>query len=108
MSKKTIIVNESQLQRLLENRIHEVSAQDMASKLESIECTGEDMKSLMTKEISSFGFEDVRLKFLGYTEQEKDLMYLIYTEGPIFVAKARSESGDIPCLNIYDVQAYTK
>lgn len=108
MGKKTLIVKESQLQRLLENRINEVSAQDMADKLTAINCTGEDLKTLMEREIATFGFEDVRLKFIGYTEQEKDLMYMIYTEGPIFVAKARSESGEVPCMNIYDVQAYTR
>lgn len=108
MGKKTIILKESQIKRLLESRINEVSAQEMADTLSSIECTGEDLKSLMTRKIIEFGFEDVRVKFFGYNEQN-DMMYMIYTEGPLFIAKARSEKGGgAPCLNIYDVDAYPK
>ena len=109
MSKKTIILNESQVKRLMENRINEVSAEEIANVLSSVECSGEDLKTLMERKMVEYGFEDVRIKFLGYTAEERDMMYLIYTEGPLFVAKARSEQGDgAPCLNIYDVQSYTK
>jgi hypothetical protein len=108
MKKKTIILKESQMKRLMEKRINEVSAEEIAQTLASIQCTGEDLKTLMEAKLYEYGFEDVRLKFIGYTE-EKNMMYMIYTEGPIFVAKARSESeGDIPCLNIYEVDSYTK
>jgi hypothetical protein len=108
MGRKSIILKESQVRRLLENRINEVSAEEIANTLASIECTGEDLKKLIKGKLISYGFEDVRINFLGYSEPEKDLMYIVYTEGPIFVVKARSEKGETPCLNIYDVESYTK
>lgn len=106
MRKKTIILNETQLKRLVENRINGIGSQDIANKLSSIGCSGEDLKTLMEDEVSKFGFTDIRIKFLGYTE-DKNLMYLLFTEGPIFVVKARSENThETPCLNIYEVTPY--
>lgn len=108
MNKKTIILKESQMKRLMEKRINEVTADEVAQTLASIECSGEDIKTLMEYKLYEYGFEDVRLKFIGYDEG-KNMMYIIYTEGPIFVAKARSEEeSDLPCLNIFEVSAYTK
>ena len=106
--RKTILLKEDQLKQLLEVRINEVSTEEIANTLQSIDCTGEDLKKLMTRKLESFGFEMIKIVFLGKNER-KDLMYIIYTEGPMFVTKARSEGDDdSPCLNVYEVDGYTK
>lgn len=107
MKRKTIILKESQVKRLMETRINEVSAEAIAQTLASIECTGEDLKTLMDKKLYEYGFEDIRIKFIGY-DDEKSMMYMVYTEGPIFIAKAKSQLGDTPCLKIIEVESYTK
>ena len=108
MKKKNIILNESQLKRLLENRVNEVNAEEIGKMLSNIECTGEDLKKLLTKKVVDQGYEDVRVKYMGNSE-DGDLMYFIYTEGPVFVVKAKSNiDSEIPCLNIYDVTVYKK
>jgi hypothetical protein len=108
--RKKILLKEDQLKKILETRITEVSSEEVVNELESINCTGEDLKTLMTEKLSRFGFNMVKIMFLGKNER-KDLMYIIYTEGPIFVVKTRSEShedSDEICLNVYDVDAYSK
>lgn len=106
--KKVIRLTESQVKKIMEVRINEVSTSEIASSLESIECTGEDVKSLVIQKLESFNFEDIRLKFIGKTEDDS-LMYSIYTEGPMFVIYTRSEQrGENLCLNIYKVDAYNK
>ena len=42
--KKKIILKESQLRKLLEVRVNDFNVEDIAQKLESIECTGADLK----------------------------------------------------------------
>jgi len=76
--KKKIILTESQVKKLLETRVNDFNLEDITQKLESIDCSGADLK------------------------------YLVHTEGPIFTYKTRSEvsSNDRPCLTIYDVRAY--
>ena len=107
--KKVIRLTESQMKKLMEERIQESSAENIAKSLESIECTGEDIKTLATQKLEEFGFDDIRLKFIGRTE-EGDLMYSIYTEGPMFVIYTESNYSDdgVPCFNIYRVDAYNK
>ena len=106
--KKTIILKESQIKKLIESNINEVSAKEIADILASVKCTGESLKSLVVKKLNSFGFEDVIIKFLGYSD-DNDLTYIVHTEGPIFEFKAKSEfKGEQPCLHIYDVESYTK
>jgi len=106
--KKVIRLTESQVKKIMEVRINEVSTSEIAKSLESIECTGEDVKNLVIRKLESFNFEDIRLKFIGKTEDDS-LMYSIYTEGPMFVIYTRSEqTEDSLCLNIYRVDAYNK
>lgn len=109
MKSKIIKISESQLQKLTESRINEVSAIEIADVLKSIECTGEGIKSLITKKLLNYGFDDVNIKFLGYGNNKKDLQYIAYTEGPIFVIVTRSNS-DVspPCMEVMDVTAYTQ
>ena len=106
--KKKIILKEQQLKKLIESRINDFNVEDIASKLESIECTGADLKYLVNQILSKYGYEDIKVLFLGYDEQTKDLRYIAHTEGPIFVYKTKSEvsAEDKPCLTIYDVKVY--
>jgi len=93
---KIIKLTESQLEKL-------------TNILKDIPCTGEGIKSLISKKIISHGFENVSIKFLGYGEDKKDLQYIVHTEGPIFVVTTRSNSEDNPpCMEVMDVIAYTK
>ena len=57
--KKIIKLTESQLEKLTETRINEVSAVELASVLKDIPCTGEGIKSLINKKLKEYGFEDV-------------------------------------------------
>jgi len=108
MKNKTIILKEGQFKKLLENRMNEITAVEIADILSEIQCTGESIKSLVIKKLKSFGFENVTIKFLGYSDNN-DLTYIVHTEGPVFVFKAKSEfEGEQPCLSIYDVVSYSK
>lgn len=107
--KKVIKITESQLERLTERRVKEVSAIDLAFELKKIECTGESIKSLISKKLNENGYEDVNIKFLGYGESQKELQYIVHTEGPIFVIDTMSNSeANPPCMEVIDVIAYTK
>lgn len=107
--KKVIKISELQLQKLTESRINEVSTVEIANVLKSIDCTGESIKSLITKKLLSYGFESVNIKFLGYGDDKKDLQYIVHTEGPIFVIITRSNpESEVPCMGVMDVIAYTK
>ena len=91
--KRVIRLTESQLEKLTESRINEVSAIELASVLKEIPCTGESIKSLISKKLMEYGFEDVNIKFLGYGEDDKKILrYIIHTEGPIFVVDTMSNS----------------
>jgi hypothetical protein len=106
--KKIIRLTESQVKKIMEVRINEVSTSEIAKSLESIDCTGEDVKKLIIKKLESFNFEDIRLNFIGRTDDDS-LMYSIYTEGPMFIIYTRSENNeDSLCLNIYRVDSYNK
>jgi len=108
--KRVIRLTESQLERLTEVRINEVSAIELANVLKEIPCTGESIKSLISKKLMEYGFEDVNIKFLGYGEEDKKILrYIIHTEGPIFVVDTMSNSeAEPPCMEVMDVIAYTK
>ena len=69
--KKIIKLTESQLDKLTETRINEVSAIELANVLKDIPCTGEGIKTLINKKLMGYGFEDVNIKFLGYGEDKK-------------------------------------
>lgn len=108
--KRVIRLTESQLEKLTESRINEVSAIELANVLKEIPCTGESIKSLISKKLMEYGFEDVNIKFLGYGEDDKKILrYIIHTEGPIFVVDTMSNSeAQPPCMEVMDVMAYTK
>jgi len=108
--KRVIRLTESQLEKLTEARINEVSAIELANVLKEIPCTGESIKSLISKKLMEYGFEDVNIKFLGYGEDDKKILrYIIHTEGPIFVVDTMSNSeAEPPCMEVMDVIAYTK
>ena len=105
---KKIILKESQIKKLIETRINDFNVEDIARRIESIDCSGEDLKYLVKKILGEYGYEDVRVIFLGHDEETKNLRYITYTEGPIFVYKTKSEVSpdDRPCLTIYDVHVY--
>jgi hypothetical protein len=107
--KKIIKLTESQLDKLTETRINEVSAIELANVLKDIPCTGEGIKTLINKKLMGYGFEDVNIKFLGYGEDKKILQYIVHTEGPIFVIDTMSNSeAQPPCMEVMEVLAYTK
>ena len=107
--KRVIKLTESQLAKLTESRIKEVSTVELASALKELPCTGEGVKELINKKLMEYGFEDVNIKFLGYGKNKKRLKYIIHTEGPIFVVKTRSNTDlELPCMEVFDVVAYVK
>lgn len=107
--KRVIKLTESQLEKLTETRINEVSAIELANVLRDIPCTGESVKSLINDKLLQYGFENVNIKFLGYGEDKKILQYIVHTEGPIFVIDTMSNSEmEPPCMEVMDVIAYTK
>lgn len=107
--KKIIKLTESQLERLTEVRINETSAIQIANILKKIPCTGENIKHLISTKLLDFGFDEVNIKFLGYSEGNKILQYIVYTEGPIFTINTISNSKtNPPCMEVVDVVAYIK
>ena len=107
--KKIVKLTESQLEKLTESRINEVSAIELANVLKDIPCTGEGIKTLINKKLMGYGFENVNIKFLGYGEDKKILQYIVHTEGPIFVIDTMSNSeAQPPCMEVMEVLAYTK
>ena len=105
---KKIILREDQIKKLIEARINDFNLEDIAHALENIECSGESLKTLVTRNLRKFGYTDIKVLFLGYEEETKDLRYITYTEGPIFTYKTKSEvnmEGN-PCLTIYDIKVY--
>lgn len=105
--KKKIILKESQLRKLLEMRVNDFTVEDITQKLESIECSGADLKNLVKDILKGYGYEHIKVLFLGHDKQTHDLIYTAHTEGPIIVYKTKSEvSNDQPCLTIYDVKVY--
>lgn len=106
--RKKVLISEEQLKRIMEFKVNELNVVDVAKQLKSLKCTGEGVKSLVTRKLNELGFMDVKINFLGHEDETNNLMYTIYTEGPMFVVKAQSTSSDTPCLQIVFVQAYDK
>lgn len=106
--KKKIILKEHQLRKLIEARVNDFNIEDIAQKLSNIECTGEDLKYLVQNILTKYGYESIKVLFLGREEDTKNLMYIVHTEGPIFTYKTKSElsTEDRPCLTIYDVKVF--
>ena len=86
--KKIIRLTESQMSKLTEVRINEVTAAEVAKVLEAIHCTGQSVKSLISKSLNEYGFKDVTVKFLNYGENKRLLNYIAHTEGPIFIIES--------------------
>jgi hypothetical protein len=106
--RKIIKLTESQLERLTQNRINEVTALELADILKNIPCTGESIKSLITKKLKEYGFQKVDIMFLGYDEQNKKILkYIVHTEGPIFTIDTMSNANtEVPCMDVIDVTAF--
>lgn len=106
--KKKIILTERQLNKLVNSRVNEFNMEDLFKDLQSIECTGADLKFLVSKILRNYGYEDIQVLFLGYDDKTKHLRYIVHTEGPIITYKTKSEvtPDDRPCLTIYDVRIY--
>ena len=92
----------------MEFKANELNVVDVAKQLKSLECTGEGVKSLVTRKLNELGFMDIKINFLGHEDETNNLMYSIYTKGPMFVIKAQSTQSETPCLQIIFVQAYDK
>ena len=106
--RKKIIIKESQLKKLMENQVGELNLVDVAKKLKNTPCTGESIKTLVIRELEEMGYDQVIVNFIGYEDETNNLMYSIYTDGPMFVLKARSSGNEKPCLDVIYVQAYNK
>ena len=106
--KKKIIIKESQLKKLIEIKQGEVDIAMVGKELKNLPCSGESVKTLITNRLLELGYKDVKINFMGYEDETNNLMYSIYTEGPMFVVKAQSSHSDKPCLDIVYVQAYDK
>ena len=106
--KKKIIIKESQLKKLIEVKQDEVNIAMVGKELKNLPCSGESIKTLVTNRLLDLGYSDVKINFMGYEDETNNLMYSIYTEGPMFVVKAQSSHSEKPCLDIVYVQAYDK
>jgi hypothetical protein len=103
-----VLISEEQLKRIMEFKANELNVVDVAKQLKNIECTGESVKSVVSNKLNELGYMDVKINFLGHEDETNNLMYSIYTEGPMFVVKAQSTKSETPCLQIIFVQAYDK
>lgn len=92
----------------MEFKVSELNVTDVAKQLSDIPCTGENIKNLVIGKLNELGYQDVKVTFIGYEEETNNLMYSIYTEGPLFVLKVQSSGSDKPCLDVVYVQAYQK
>ena len=103
-----MVISEDQLKRIMEFKVNELNIVDVAKKLKNLPCSGDSIKTLVLNELSNLGYQDVKVNFIGHEDETNNLMYSIYTEGPMFVIKAQSSNTDKPCLEINYVQAYDK
>lgn len=103
-----MVINEDQLKKIMEFKVNELNLTDVAKQLKNIPCTGESIKTLVKNELSELGYSTVIVNFIGHEDKTNNLMYSIYTEGPMFVLKAQSSGNEQPCLEIIYVQAYNK
>lgn len=106
--RKKMVISEDQLKRIMEFKVSELNTIDVAKQLKHLPCSGESIKTLVSNKLNELGYQGVKINFIGYEDETNNLMYSIYTEGPMFVIKAQSSSSDIPCMDIIYVQAYDK
>lgn len=106
--RKKMVISEEQLKRIMEFKVNELNVIDVARQLKNIPCSGEGIKTLVNNKLEELGYSGVKINFIGYEEETNNLMYSIYTEGPMFVIKAQSSKSDKPCMDIIYVQAYDK
>lgn len=107
--RKIIKITESQMEKLSEIRLNEVTAAEVAKVLEQIPCTGQSVKSLISKRLYEYGFKDVTVKFLNYGDNKKKLNYIAHTEGPIFIIETISNSKvSPPCMEVLSVIPYLR
>jgi hypothetical protein len=107
--RKKMLISEDQLKRIMEFKVNELNLVDVSKQLKSLECTGEGVKSLVSSKLSELGYSNVKITFIGHEEETNNLMYSIYTDGPMFVIKAQSNTNsETPCMEIVYVQAYDK
>ena len=103
-----VIINESQLKKLREFNGDEPNIKNVGEQLKTIECTGEGIKTLVTRKLNELGYEDIKMTFIGHQEETNHLMYSIYTNDPMFVIEAQSSQTEQPCLEIVNVKSYQK
>jgi hypothetical protein len=106
--KRKIILTENQIKKIIESRVNDFNMEDITNNLSKIECSGADLKFLVRKILKNYGYEDIKVLFLGHDDITKDLRYIVHTEGPVFTYKSKSEvtADNKPCLSIYDVKVY--
>ena len=92
----------------MEFKVNELNLVDVSRQLKNLDCTGEGVKSLITNKLGELGYTNIKVNFIGHEDETNNLMYSIYTDGPMFVIKAQSSSGDTPCMEVVYVQAYDK
>ena len=75
--KKIIRLTESQMAKLTEVRINEVTAAEVAKVLETIPCTGQSVKSLISKKLLEYSpstnFSEGMDNFLDWFTTYKDI-----------------------------------
>lgn len=106
--KQKIIIKESQLRKIVENKTIELDLKRISDKLMNIPCTGEGVIKLMKDILYSEGFSEVEVKFLGYEDDTNNLMYVIWTDKPMFVVTTKGSGNEKPCLTVVSVEPYKK
>jgi hypothetical protein len=106
--RKKMLISEDQLKRIMEFKVNELNLVDVSKQLKRLECTGEGVKSLVTTKLTELGYDKIKINFVGHEHETNNLMYSIYTDGPMFIIKAESMHQDKPCMQITFVQAYEK
>jgi hypothetical protein len=105
---KKMVISEEQLKKIMEFKVNELNLIDVAKQLKSLPCTGESMKNLILNKLTELGYQNIKVNFIGHEEETNNLMYSVYTDGPMFVVKTQSSNTGQPCLEIIYVQAYDK
>ena len=109
--RKNGILNESQLKSIMEFKQKESMGHDLvdvSKQLKNLPCTGEGVKTLIKKELTNLDYTGIIVEFLGYEDETNYLIYVVYTDGPLFVIKTKSSEDDRPCMEVSYVQAYGK
>jgi hypothetical protein len=75
--KRVIKLTESQLEKLTETRINEVSAIELANVLRDIPCTGESVKSLINDKLLQYGVKIKKSFNISYTLKDLFLLSIL-------------------------------